>query len=198
VTDVDSTLAAALERLAPRVPASPDWGEVLNRAGARRYAVRWAALALAAALVALAAAPAFGLHGLFRADKRPRVHFAAELQAVAGSGSGSFTAEPLHSFWHVQHGTTRLAGFSRPLRFTLRFDGLSGPATSARLVVAPPRRGRMHGYSVRLCSPCASGAHGVLRRRGLILAFLPGRATVVVVTARHPDGELRGQVVPRR
>ena len=115
MTDVDSTLAAALERLAPRVPASPDWAEVLTRAGSRRRGVRWVALALAAALVALAAAPAFGLHGLFRADKRPRVHFAAELQAVAGSGSGSFTAEPLRSFWHVQHETTRLAGFSRPL-----------------------------------------------------------------------------------
>jgi hypothetical protein len=188
VTDLDPVVAAALEGLAPRVPAVPDWSEVLARS--RRFRPRWAAPALAAAAVALVAAPAFGLHGLLVGDKRPRVHFTAALRGAAGSGS--FSAEPSQPFWHVERGRTRVAGFRRPIRFTLRLDA---QATSARIVVAPPARGRGSGYSLPLCAPCNAETRGTLRRRGLVLHLLVGRATVVVST---PHGELRGRVLPRR
>jgi hypothetical protein len=80
----------------------------------------------------------------------------------------------------------------------LTYRGLSGPATAARLRVAPLARGRGTGYVIQLCAPCRSPVRGLLRRRGLMLVLLTGRATVEVATAAHPDGELQGRVMPRR
>jgi hypothetical protein len=187
VNEFDPALSAELERLAPPLTAVPDWDEVLSRAAVRRRAAHALAPATLLALVALLAAPALGLLG----SSSPGVRFAADLHAVAGAGSGSFTATPLRAFMH--RGSKRVLGFTPAFRFTLRFEGLSGPVTSARIRVAPPAGGRT-GYTVRLCAPCRSGARLVLIRRGLALALSGGRGTVVVATARHPDGELRGRV----
>jgi hypothetical protein len=191
VNDVDPAFAAELELLSPRVPVAPDWSDVLARAGTRRPRTA-RAVALAAAgvvLVVLAATPALGL--LTR--DRPRLQFGAELHAVAGSGTGTFRATPLRAFRHP--GSKRVF-FPPAFSATLTFSGLSGPATSARLRIAA-----RHGTAptvVPLCAPCHSGTTLVVRRRGLLLVAIDGRATVEVATTAHPGGELRGKVVRLR
>jgi hypothetical protein len=189
VNDIDPAFAAELELLSPRVPAVPDWDDVLTRAGVRRRPPRRVALAATLALVALVAGPALGL--LTR--DHPRLQFGAELHAVAGSGTGTFRATPLRTIRHP--GSKRLffpPGFSA----TLKFSGLSGPATSARLRIARPD-GRTAAV-VKLCAPCRSGTTLIVRRRGLLLVAIGRRATVEVATAAHPGGELRGKVTRLR
>jgi hypothetical protein len=189
MTDVDASIAAELELLSPRVSTAPDWNDVLARAGVRRHTPPLVALAAALVLV-LAAAPALAL----LARDRPRLEFGADLHPVAGSGSGTFRATPLRTFRHPR--STRV--FSPPaFSAKLTFSGLSGPATSARLRIAPSRPGGP-ATVVRLCAPCRSGTTLLVRRRGLLLVAIDGRATVEVATAAHPRGELRGKVTRLR
>jgi len=186
VNDIDSVLAAELELLSPRVPAAPNWNDVLARAGARRRAPKVIALAATLVLVVLVATPALGL----LSRDRPRLQFGADLRAVAGSGTGTFRATPLRTFRHP--GSKRVF-FPQAFSATLTFSGLSGPATSARLRITP-RHPAGDAVVVRLCAPCRSGTTLVVRRRGLLLVAIGGRATVEVATAAHPGGELRGRV----
>ena len=66
MTDLDR---ASLDRILPDMPGSPDWDDVLDRAGARsgtptRPPSRWRVVAIALAIVAgaaLLAAPALGI-----------------------------------------------------------------------------------------------------------------------------------------
>jgi hypothetical protein len=200
VRDRDPALSSALDRLVPPAVATPDWPDVLDRAGVRRRAPRTATVAVVLAGLALLAAPALGLRGHLRTllggAERPQLRFAADLRPTSGHGSGSFVTAPLRIFRPV--GSKRVVGFTQTLGFTLRFRGLSGPATAARLRIAPPRRSGGTGSTVLLCSPCRSGRVGILRRRGLILVLMTGRGTVEIATAHHPDGELRGVVRPSR
>jgi hypothetical protein len=202
MNELDPAVTAVLDRLSPVRPAAPDWPDVLASAGARRRTPRSLALAALVLVLALLAAPAFGLGGPIRTllgvGERQQLRLVAKLRPVAGSGSGSgeFVATPLRSFRHV--GSSRVAGFTPAVSYTLRYRGLSGPVTSARLRVRPMRGGRGSGFTVRLCGPCPSGAQVVLRRRGIMLVLLTGRGTVEVATRRHPGGELRGRVLPAR
>jgi hypothetical protein len=186
VNDIDPAFAAELELLSPRIPVAPDWSDVLGRAGVRRRRTpRAVALAASISLGVLAATPALGL----LSRDRPRLEFGADLHAVAGSGTGTFRATPLRTFRHP--GSKRVF-FPPAFSATLTFSGLSGPATSARLRIAPRQGGAP--TVVRLCAPCHSGTTLVVRRRGLLLVAIDGRATIEVATTAHPGGELRGPV----
>jgi hypothetical protein len=203
MTEFDPVFAHALDRLAPAGAAAPDWADVIARSGRRgRRRAAWAAAVAvaAAALVVAVATPALGLdtpfRGLLGFDKRPRIAVTAKLLPVAGSGSGTFTASPPTVFAPV--GRKRPLGFPLRIDYVLTFRGLSGPATEARLRVAPPIRGKGSGFVVRLCRPCRSPLRGSAQHVGLGLALLTGRITVEVATAAHPDGELRGQAMLKR
>lgn len=200
MNELHPTVTAVLDRLSPVRPAAPDWPDVLARAGASRRTPRALALAALVVLLALLAAPAFGLGGPIRTllgvGERQQPTLVAKLRPVAGSGSGEFVATPLRGFRHV--GSSRVAGFTTAVSYRLRFRGLSGPVTSARLRVRPLRGRPGSGFTVRLCGPCSSGAQIVLRRRGILLVLLTGRGTVEVATRSHPGGELRGRVLPAR
>jgi hypothetical protein len=203
MNEFDPALASALDRIASREDASSDWADVLARAGHRtdRHRLRVAVLALAVAFLAL---PALGLGGgplrsLFGAEKRP-IRLVAELEPVAGSGAGTFVAEPTGAIFRLPPNSQlgRRGAFAQTVRFTLYVHSLSGPATSARIALAPSVRGDMPASAVRLCSPCTATTTGIVRARRLMLALLTGRATIEVATKAHPDGELRGRVTPRR
>jgi hypothetical protein len=200
VNEFDPALARELDRLAPPSRATLDWNDVLGRAGHRRRAVGVAAGAVLVLVVALLATPALGIRGtvgqLLGVHARPHLRFVAELTPVSGSAAGTVTATPVNSFTHV--GSDRTVGFTQILSVTLRFSGLSGPATAGRIRVTPPRGSSGTGFLVRLCGPCNSGTTVVVRRRGLILALLTGRGTAEIATAAHPDGELRGRILPSR
>jgi hypothetical protein len=200
VNEYDPALVAELERLAPSLPASPDWNDVLRRADVRARPAR--AVLVVALLVAVSAlsAPALGVSGKVRQllgiGARPQVQFVARLHPVSGSGSGSFSATPVKAFTQV--GSDRTVGFTRRVRFTLRVADLSGPVTSAWLRITPPRASRGTESTVPLCRPCSATTTGVLRFRGIMLVLISGRATVEVATRAHPEGELRGQIMAAR
>jgi hypothetical protein len=201
MTELDPVFAGVLDRLAPADGAPADWADVLGRARRprRRVYAATGVAAVAAVLVVGVATPAFGLgtplRGLLGLDKRPRIAVAARLLPIAGSGSGTFTASPPTVLAPV--GRKRPVGFPLRIDYALTFRGLSGPATEARLRVAPPVRGKGSGFVVRLCAPCRSPLHGSVSHVGLGLALLTGRTTVEVATAAHPDAELRGQAMLR-
>jgi len=201
VNEFDPALARELDRLAPTSAAALDWNDVLARAGhRRRRPVGVAAGAVLVLVVALLATPALGIRGrvgqLLGVHARPHVRLVAELTPVSGSGSGTVTATPVNSFTHV--GSDRTVGFLRTISVTVRFTSLSGAATAGRIRVTPPRGSSGTGFVVRLCGPCTSGTTVVVRRRGLFLALLTGRGTAEIATAAHPDGELRGRILPSR
>jgi len=200
MTDYDPGLVAELERLAPPSSASADWRDVLDRADVRTLPVR-TVLVVALVAVSMLAAPALGVPGKVRQllgiGSRPQVEFTAPLRPVTGSsGSGRFSATPLKAFTAI--GSNRVVGFTQSVRFTLRLTGLSGPATSARLRISSPRTATRGESTVLLCRPCTATTTGVLRRRGIVLVLLTGGGTVEVATPAHPEGELRGRVLPRR
>jgi len=200
VNEYDPALIAELERLAPRSAASPDWSDVLARAGVRPRPVRVALLLTLLVAVSMLATPALGVSGKVRQllgiGARPQVQFVARLHPVSGSGSGSFSATPVKAFTQV--GSDRTVGFTRRVRFTLRVADLSGPVTSAWLRITPPRASTGTESTVQLCRPCSETTTGVLHFRGIMLVLLSGRATVEVATRAHPEGALRGQIMAAR
>jgi len=98
--------------------------------------------------------------------------------AVKGShGSGSFRAS--------------LNGYE--LTFKLTFSHLSGPATGANLGFG--QKGKAGHLTVPLCAPCKSPVTtGVGMDKSLIAALRQHLLFVVVKTAKHPNGEIRGQI----
>ena len=202
MTDFDPVLAATLDRLAPAEAGAPDWADVLartRRRGRRRAA--WAvAAAVGAAVLGVGVATGAGVEtpigGLLGLGKRPPLTATASLLPVAGSGSGTFAARPGPVFAPV--GKERPLGFPLRISYVLTFRGLSGSATEAWLRVAPPLRRKGSGFVVRLCGPCRSPLHSWASHTDLVIALLTGRVTVEVATAKHPDGELRGQAMLRR
>jgi hypothetical protein len=200
VNDFDPALVVELDRLAPPSATPLDWSDVLARAGRRRTSMGVPVVVAVFAAVAVLATPALGIRSrvgdLLGLHGGPRPGFVAALTPVAGSGSGSLVAAPVRPFTPV--GSQRTVGFSRSLAVTIRFSGLSGPATTGLLRVTPPRGSAGSGYVVRLCGPCRSGATIQIQRRGLFLALLAGRGTAVIATAAHPTGELQGRLLPTR
>jgi len=90
-------------------------------------------------------------------------------------------------------GTLVVTGRKGTLRWRLSVTGLTGPPRSAEL-----RRGALGRPGPRLallCSPCRPGAHGSVRLgASTVSAVQGGGVYAVVTTAKHPAGEIRGQL----
>lgn len=82
----------------------------------------------------------------------------------------------------------------RRITWRMTFRGLTGRATRAEIHYG--RRGRSGGLAVPLCSRCTSGITGSVLNASQTLrtALLNGRAYVIVLTKRNPQGEIRGQI----
>ena len=99
---------------------------------------------------------------------------------VAGA-RGTFTA------------TVTKSGSGATVRWTMRFNGLTGPAAAAHIHTG--RVGQAGGVAVALCGPCSSPASGSATANAATLAALQnGGAYVNVHTATNGDGEIRGQL----
>lgn len=80
------------------------------------------------------------------------------------------------------------------LVWRLSVSGLSGPATSAAIHMAPA--GHTAAPAFAMCAPCRTVSHGQLALTADQATSLAGNAAYVdVSTAAHPDGEIRGQIV---
>jgi hypothetical protein len=57
------------------------------------------------------------------------------------------------------------------------------------------KRGHFGPVIVRLCGPCKSGQHGVVKVKGTwVPAIKSGSAFITLITGRNPKGEIRGQI----
>lgn len=79
------------------------------------------------------------------------------------------------------------------LVWRLSVSGLSGPATSAALHIAPV--GHSAAPLMTMCAPCQTISHGMLTVTTTQAGSLTSDAAYVdVATAAHPGGEIRGQI----
>ena len=79
------------------------------------------------------------------------------------------------------------------LNFKLNFSHLTGPVIGANLGFGP--KGKAGHLTVPLCAPCKSPVTtGVGVDKSLITALQQHLLFVVVRTAKHPNGEIRGQI----
>ena len=102
---------------------------------------------------------------------------AAADHATASHGKGTFTGD--------------ITG--RKLKFTLKFSGLTGPASAAHIHMGA--KGVSGPVVVPLCGPCKSPlSKTVSLSASVISAIMKGKAYVNVHTAKYPAGEIRGQL----
>ncbi|HWJ31859.1 MAG TPA: CHRD domain-containing protein [Gaiellaceae bacterium] len=102
---------------------------------------------------------------------------AAADHATASHGKGTFTGD--------------ITG--RKLKFTLKFSGLTGPASAAHIHMGA--KGVSGPVVVPLCGPCKSPlSKTVSLSASVISAIKKGKAYVNVHTAKYPAGEIRGQL----
>lgn len=95
----------------------------------------------------------------------------------------------------ASHGTGTFTGdiAKGKLKFTLKFSGLTGPATAAHIHLGSV--GKAGPVAVPLCGPCTSPATGTVAiSAATIRAIEKGAAYVNVHTAKYPNGEIRGQL----
>jgi CHRD domain-containing protein len=79
------------------------------------------------------------------------------------------------------------------LKFTLKFSGLTGPATAAHIHMGA--KGVSGPVVVPLCGPCkATVSKTVPVAASVVAAIKKGKAYVNVHTAKYPNGEIRGQL----
>jgi hypothetical protein len=79
------------------------------------------------------------------------------------------------------------------LFWRISYSGLSGPATSAGIHMAPSGHNAPAAFA--MCAPCAPISHGSMAVTADQATSLLGNAAYVdVATAAHPDGEIRGQI----
>jgi hypothetical protein len=103
---------------------------------------------------------------------------AAADHATASHGKGTFTGD--------------ITG--RKLKLTLKFSGLTGPATAAHIHMGA--KGVSGPVVVPLCGPCKSPVSKTVSISASVLAAIKmGKAYVNVHTAKYPAGEIRGQLV---
>ena len=83
---------------------------------------------------------------------------------------------------------------STQLTWRLTFRNLTGPATRAHLHLG--RRGKAGPVAFGLCSPCRSGATGLLfdLRPAFVRSLLAEGVYVNVHTKKNRTGEIRGQI----
>lgn len=99
---------------------------------------------------------------------------------VAGA-RGTFTA------------TVTKSGTGATVRWTMRFNGLTGAAAAAHIHTG--RTGQAGPVAVALCGPCQSPESGTATATAAVLAALQnGGAYVNVHTATNGAGEIRGQL----
>jgi hypothetical protein len=80
------------------------------------------------------------------------------------------------------------------LIWRITYTGLSGPATSAGIHMAPA--GHNAPAAFPMCAPCAPISQGSMTvTSDQATSLLGNSAYVQVATAAHPDGEIRGQIV---
>ena len=97
--------------------------------------------------------------------------------ATASHGKGSFTGD-------VTHGK---------LKFTLKFSGLTGPASAAHIHMGSV--GKAGPVVVALCGPCTSPVRKTVPiPAAAVKAIEKGAAYVNVHTKKYPNGEIRGQL----
>jgi hypothetical protein len=97
--------------------------------------------------------------------------------ATASHGKGTFTGD--------------IAGGK--LKFTLKFSGLTGPATAAHIHMGSV--GKSGPVVVPLCGPCTSPVTGTVAISAAVIKDIEkGAAYVNVHTAKYPNGEIRGQL----
>lgn len=79
------------------------------------------------------------------------------------------------------------------LTWTLKFSGLTGPATAAHIHLGA--MGVSGNVVVPLCGPCKSPRHGTATLSAALLKDLKVHKLYVNVhTAKNPNGEIRGQL----
>jgi hypothetical protein len=130
--------------------------------------------------IALATMVALALAGSAVAATRSGGTLEATLTPIAPvrGATGSFSA------------TVSSGGSMAFLRWKLQTAHLTSPSASG-LIYLPRHR----QPSVVLCKPCASRAHGVAALSpALAKQLASGKARVVVATAAHRNGELRGTI----
>jgi CHRD domain len=130
--------------------------------------------------IAVSAAAAFAVAVPIAAAKTtPPQKVNAHLVAIAPAqgGSGVLTGTALKQKGGVQ------------LKWRLSFTHLSGPATEATLKVN--RSGG--GVAFALCKPCTANKQGNISLiSSLWKTIAAGKGVLVIATAAHPAGELRG------
>jgi hypothetical protein len=107
---------------------------------------------------------------------------AQEVPAVSSSGSGSLDATFDRS--------------SRKLTYQVTYSGLSGPATAAHFH-GPAAAGQNAGVQVPIASPASPMRGEATLTEAQAADLMAGRWYVNVHTAAFPNGEIRGQVMPR-
>jgi CHRD domain len=136
------------------------------------------------AVVLAVAAAALGVAALAAAGPSKEVMIGAKLDAMqeiphvkAPKAKGSFTG-------------TIVGG---KLKWRLTFSGLTGRASAAHIHVGA--MGKAGAVLVALCGPCKTGQRGTAKVSAMVLRDIQKHLTYVNVhTAKHPNGEIRGQV----
>jgi Tol biopolymer transport system component len=210
MTDLDR---ASLDRILPDIPGSPDWDDVLDRAGARsgtptRSPSRWRVVAIAAAIVAgtaLLATPALGigdrLLSLIQGKQSP-----LDVQAPAWSPDGRTI---VFVSWRDGNGEVYAmnADASEPRNLTQHPARDVRPTWSRdgrRIAFVSRRDGNPEIY---VMDADGSGKRNLTRNRasddyptwspdGRRIAFLRGRRKSQTVDASHPNANCLG--TPRR
>jgi CHRD domain len=94
-------------------------------------------------------------------------------------------------------GTLSQSGPRWKLAWRISYRKLDHPV----IVIADIHRGKPGKFGpilARLCGPCRSGAHGVkVVKASDVPVIKSGRAFITLITARNPNGEVRGQIVVR-
>jgi hypothetical protein len=79
------------------------------------------------------------------------------------------------------------------LKFTLKFSGLTGPASAAHIHLGP--KGKAGPVIVPLCGPCKSPVTRTVSVTAAVIREIEaGKTYVNVHTAKFPNGEIRGQL----
>jgi hypothetical protein len=98
------------------------------------------------------------------------------------NGSGSLTGTVL-----------RIGKAGGYLTWTLKFGGLTGSPTAAEIHVASS--GKLGPFAILLCKTCHSGQQSKSSLSPITAnALMSDGAYVVILTHKHPHGEIRGQI----
>jgi hypothetical protein len=94
-------------------------------------------------------------------------------------------------------GTLAAGGLRRKLSWRITYRKLDHP----RIVIADIHYGKPGQFGpviVRLCGPCKTGQRGVVKvKRTWVPAIKSGSAFITLITAKNPNGEIRGQITAR-